>query len=91
MCAAPPGLAMPKAAAAEQASTQQTAARAAKPMQTRPQPRRMPQVCSASVSQLQIGMGVCSCCRTVSQKGACGAPLLVTGICRCAWLPQLLH
>ena len=91
MCAPPPGLAVPKAAAAAQACAQQAAAQAAMPMQTRPQPRRVPQVCNASASQLQTGMRVCSCCHTVSNKAACKVQLLVSGICRCAWLPQLLH
>ena len=91
MCAPPPGLAVPKAAAAAQACAQQAAAQAAKPMQARPQPQRMQQVCNASASQLQTGIRMCSCCRTVSQKDACEVSLLVTGICRCAWLPQLLH
>ena len=70
MCASPPGLAVPKGAAAEHAIAQQTAAQAAKPMQTRPQPRHMPQVCDASASQLPTGMRLCSCCHAVSQKAA---------------------
>ena len=57
--ASPPGFAVPKANAAEQASAQQAATQAIKPMQTRPQPRRMQQVCNASASHLQTGMKVC--------------------------------
>ena len=56
--ALPLGLAVPKAAAAKLTSVQQAGAQAAKPMQTRPQPQRMQQVCNASASQLQTGMKV---------------------------------